>query len=170
VELVDVRTKVADEVQLVMERVVFDDSDRRATERARKDVVLALSKIMARHITQTAGPVGPVAGEERWVILRGSEDGKRVELARKRIEALEEVDAVQIAWSAAGYIALEVNPGKQDAASVLERVQRTLAESQEHLDGGESWRWTLSTETTLAGGIVMEPVVLQPLEQEERGD
>ena len=169
VKLLDVRARSSSQVVLTLERVRFASSQGEALRGAREALAEGLSELIAQQLEQVSGPIGPEPGEEPWLVLRGAERGARLQRAIKRLEALEEVSAVQVAWSAQGHIALQINPDARDPQSVIERCERALIESieaDEATPSGEAtaWRWGRSASSRMAGGVVLEPIAVEKID------
>jgi hypothetical protein len=109
-----------------VEREGFAASADEALEQARKQTTDALSAMIANSLMRGPGPVG-VHSEERFIGLRSPQNARVLQEVMNFLEGLEQVDAVQVRWTTEGMIALEVNPGKDDAEDVVEYAIRALA-------------------------------------------
>ena len=179
VDLIELESGSVSDVRIVIERVAFDTSTERARARVEGEVAEAMARLMSRGLSYSSGPVGPneelarERGGEDWIVLKGAQNEAHVERAMQRISSLDEVQEVRIAWASKGYIALDVNPGKQDATQLIERVKRTLFETDEspaQPEGGAPWHWVEEQASTssLANSVVLVPVERTQLPDGER--
>ncbi len=168
VELLDLQAGHGDDTTILVERVVFASSKKHALRKAEQLIADELATMMIRHLNFTTGPVGPLLekGGEGWIVLKGAEDDLHLELAKTRLLAVSEIESVRIAWAAKGYIALEINPDKDDSATIMESAKRSLAEDVSVLGSSERWRWNSVMDDKLAGGVVFEFVEVPPQELE----
>lgn len=150
IDLIDLESGSASDVRLVLERVAFGATRERARASVEDEIAGAMARLMSRGLSFASGPVGPgeelarERGGEDWIVLKGAQNEAHVERAMQRITSLDEVQDVRIAWASKGYIALDVNPRTRDGAQLIERVKRTLFESEEtpaQPSDGAPWRW-----------------------------
>lgn len=130
-ELVDAATQRPVGQRIVIERVVFANSQEAGLKEARAQVADGLAKLMLRTRQRAKGPVGLAADTKRtepYVVLRKGERSSSLETLRRSLLAVEGVDDVVIRWVARGHIALEINPGKVDDPLLVQRAVQAVTE------------------------------------------
>lgn len=130
-QLVDARTQRAVGKPILLERTIVS---RRAGDdvlaRVREQVATDLARLLVRHLANSRGPVGFERYPERLIVLRRAGQGAAVERALDELVKLPEVEEAHVRWATQGFIAIEINPGKDDPDSIVEVAARSLAQAR----------------------------------------
>ena len=129
VRLVEAATQKEVLSPLLLRRLVFGQEAEGTLGQAQQQVAQALARMMKGGLGQLAGPVGIARDQERFLVLRAVGQMSQVEAVRARLMGLGEIDEVAIRWASEGQIALEINPGKADDPTRIERAWRTLTQA-----------------------------------------
>lgn len=130
-QLVDAKTQRAVGEPILLERIVVS---RRVGDdvlgKIRVSVATDLARLLVRHLASSRGPIGFERYPERLIVLRRAGQGAAVERALDELVKLPEVEEAHIRWATQGFIAIEINPGKDDPDSIVEVAARSLAQAR----------------------------------------
>lgn len=113
-------------LEIELTRQAFDPEVDKARQRATELLSQDLADLVAGALESARAPVG-VERPEPFLMVAGLWDRASLRQVEVALERLGGVEQARLAWLAEGVAAFDINPNKQEPASVIQSLARALA-------------------------------------------